>query len=251
MSTYGNNTIKLTHGLNLHNQLTKQLFEALRSRDSEIVLREMDATGMLTTIIPELETGRGFIQPTLHYYDVLNHNLSAVGAFDRLLKQNEWSNIFRKNINWDEISAILEKKIDGLSIEVLLRLGCLLHDVGKPNSAIEKNGRIVFPKHGLIGANLISSRLDKIGLEASSKNFVSLLIRYHLRAGRFAQSWPPSKQSIESFLRDVEGWVIPILLIQLADGMATKGPYQTLDSHYRHCEFFARILELCNLSTSK
>lgn len=251
MSTYGNNTIKLTHELNLHKQLISQLFRALHSRDSEIALREMDEIGTLTTIIPELETGRDFIQPALHYYDVLNHNLCTVGAFDRLLKQNEWSDIFRKNTNWDEISAMLAKKIGGLPIEVLLRLGCLLHDVGKPDSAIEKNGRIVFPKHGLIGADLISSRLEEIGLETSAKNFVRLLIRYHLRAGKLAQSWPPSKQSIESFLQDVEGWVIPILLIQLADGMATKGPYQTLDRHYRHCEFFARILELCNLSTSK
>tara|TARA_B100000029_G_scaffold469071_1_gene506632 strand:+ start:3754 stop:4509 length:756 start_codon:yes stop_codon:yes gene_type:complete len=250
MNTFGNNTTKLTHELNFHNQLTNQLFKALHSRDSENALREMDDTGTLTTIIPELETGRNFIQPTLHYYDVLNHNLCTVGAFDRLLKQNDWSNIFRKTINWDEISTLLEKKIDGLPIEVLLRLGCLLHDVGKPESAIEKNGRIIFPKHGLIGAELISSRLEEIGLEASSRKFVRLLIRYHLRAGRLAQSWPPPKQSIQSFLQDVEGWVIPILLIQLADGMATKGPYQTLDRHYRYCEFFARILKLCNLNTS-
>ena len=91
MSTYGNNTIKLTHELNLHKQLISQLFKALHSRDSEIALREMDEIGTLTTIIPELETGRDFIQPALHYYDVLNHNLCTVGAFDRLLKQNEKS----------------------------------------------------------------------------------------------------------------------------------------------------------------
>lgn len=251
MSTCGNNTTKLTHELNFNNQLTNQLFEALHSRDAEIVLRKMDEIGTLTAIIPELETGRGFIQPTIHYYDVLNHNLCTVGAFDRLLKQNDWSNIFRKITNWDVISAMLGEKIDGLSIEVLVRLGCLLHDIGKPDSAIEKNGRIIFPKHGVIGSNLIYPRLEEIGLGTSSKNFVRLLIRYHLRAGKLAQSWPPSRQSIESFLQDIEGWVIPILLIQLADGMATKGPYQTLDRHYRHCEFFARILELCNLSTSE
>ena len=144
MSTCGNNTTKLIHELNFNNQLTNQLFEALHSRDSEIGLRKMDEIGTLTEIIPELETGRGFIQPTIHYYDVLNHNLCTVGAFDRLLKQNEWSNIFRKITNWDVISAMLGEKIDGLSIEVLVRLGCLLHDVGKPDSAIEKNGRIDF-----------------------------------------------------------------------------------------------------------
>ncbi len=245
MNIYGNSTTKHIHGPNINNSLNKQLFRALSSDYAEISLREMDEVGTLTTIFPELEAGRGFVQPTLHYYNVLDHNLCTVGAFDRLLQHNEWGEIFRKFVNWEFTIAVLEKRIDEVPIRTLLRLGCLLHDVGKPISATTKNGRLVFPKHGIQGFKLIYPRLGKIGLGENAIQFVGLLIRYHLRAGLLARSWPPNKQAIESFKRDIGGWALPILLVQLADGIATKGPYQTLDRHYRHCEFFSQVLKLC------
>ena len=121
-------------------------------------------------------------------------------------------------------------------IGTLLRLGCLLHDVRKPTSATTKIGRLVFPKHGIPNFKLIYPRLEKIGLRSNAIQFVGLLIRYHLRAELLTRSWPSNEQAIESFNRDIDGWILPILLGQLADGITTKWPYQTLNKHYSHCK---------------
>ena len=52
-------------------------------------LRELDRQGWLTGAIPELEAGRGFVQPSLHSYDVLDHNLAAVAAADAILSDGD------------------------------------------------------------------------------------------------------------------------------------------------------------------
>ncbi|MYK26256.1 MAG: hypothetical protein F4052_04795, partial [Dehalococcoidia bacterium] len=59
----------------------RDLLDAIARDDAESRLRALDADGTLTSgLLPELEEGRGFEQPALHYYTVLEHNLSAVGA---------------------------------------------------------------------------------------------------------------------------------------------------------------------------
>ena len=58
--------------------LPARLLDALLATEASTALRALDAPGELTSLVPELEAGRGFVQPELHYYDVLGHNMAAV-----------------------------------------------------------------------------------------------------------------------------------------------------------------------------
>jgi len=55
--------------------------------DSAVWLRALDAAGLLTQILPELEPSRGVDQPIVHFLPVLEHSLETVAAVDWLLGQ--------------------------------------------------------------------------------------------------------------------------------------------------------------------
>ncbi|MEX2081640.1 MAG: hypothetical protein WEC33_08485, partial [Dehalococcoidia bacterium] len=60
--------------------LLASLIDALESVDAPAALRELDERRELTLILPELEEGRGFRQPELHHYTVLDPILARAGG---------------------------------------------------------------------------------------------------------------------------------------------------------------------------
>ena len=211
--------------------------------DAEARLRAIDGEGKLTSaLLPELEEGRGFEQPALHHYTVLEHNFSAVGALDRAL--GEGVEGLRMPDPSPEIGVAewLAREIDGRPLIHLLRLSCLVHDIAKPRTAEVREGRLRFPRHGPVGAELLVGRLASLGFEQDSIDFVTTMVRYHLRPGEFARSWPPSDRALRRFARDLAGQTLPLLLLQLADGMATRGPAYRLEHFERHIGFLGHIV---------
>ena len=136
----------------------------------------------------------------------------------------------------------LAQEIDGRPLLHLLRLACLVHDIAKPRTAVEQEGRLRFPLHGPRGAELLEERLGAIGFEPASVAFVASMVRYHLRPGEFARAWPPTDRALRRFARDVEGQVTPLMLLQLADGMAKRGPSYRREHFERHAAFLGSIV---------
>ncbi len=211
--------------------------------DAEACLRVLDAEGKLTSaLLPELEEGRGFEQPALHHYTVLEHNFSAVGAIDRALGDGVEGMRMPDPSPEIGVGEWLQREIDGRPLMHLLRLSCLVHDIAKPRTAEVREGRLRFPRHGPVGAELLEGRLAALGFERESIDFVTTMVRYHLRPGEFARSWPPSDRALRRFARDLDGQTLPLLLLQLADGMATRGPAYRREHFERHIAFLGHIV---------
>lgn len=217
--------------------LPREFLDALLAVEANRALLALDQAGELTPFVPELEAGRGFKQPELHYYDVLDHNLAAVAALDVALGAGADGQELRETVSWVDFDASLEGGIEGVPFLALVRLGCLLHDVAKPLTATFEDGRLRFPRHGPRGAELVKERLPTIGLGPESTLFVSRLIRYHLRPGELIRNWPVTDKAVRKFVADLDGHVLPLLLVNLADGMATQGPRYTREHYRRHCSF--------------
>ena len=221
----------------------RELIEAIAREDAEAALRELDAAGKLTAaFLPELEEGRGFEQPALHYYTVLEHNLSAVGALDRALGEGVEGLPMPDPSAEIPVAEWLGREIDGRPLRHLLRLSCLVHDIAKPRTAVTREGKLRFPRHGPVGAELLEGRLAALGFERDSIEFVTAMVRYHLRPGEFARSWPPTDRALRRFARDLGGQTLPLLLLQLADGMATRGPNYRREHFERHIAFLGHIV---------
>ena len=213
------------------------LIQALEAPLAARALGELDRAGALTGLIPELESGRGFKQPELHFYDVLDHNLAAVAAIDAALGPGDENLELRQAIDWIDLDSSLSATVDGLPIVALIRLGALLHDVAKPATAVFEDGRLRFPRHGPRGAELMAERLPTLGFGEESTRLLTRLIRYHLRPGELIRNWPVSDKAVRKFIADLDGHVLPLMLVNLADGMATRGPGYTRENYRRHITF--------------
>jgi hypothetical protein len=124
----------------------------------------------------------------------------------------------------------------------LLRLSALLHDVAKPDTATIVDGRLRFPRHGPRGAEMMSDRLPLLGFGDDATAFVGRMIRYHLRPGELVRNWPPTDHAVRRFVRDLDGHVLPLLLVNVADGWATRGPGYTRENFRRHVAFMNYVL---------
>lgn len=200
-------------------------------------MRDLDGNGELCAMIPELEAGRGFEQPELHYYDVLDHQLAAVAAVDAALGTGQDGQELRDAVSWLDFDGSLDREIEGVPVTGLIRLAALVHDVGKPATAIFSDGRLRFPRHGPRGAEMMRERLPVLGFGPKATEFVARMVRYHLRPGELIRNWPVSDKAVRKFVTDLDGHVLPLMLVNLADGMATRGPGYTRANYRQHITF--------------
>lgn len=113
-------------------------------------ITQMEKTGMLRYVIPELLDGIGVSQNKHHIYTVWEHNLRAL---DYVAK----------------IKASLE-----------VRLASLLHDIGKPASKRGEGQDATFHAHEMIGAKMTQKIMERLKFSKSIIDKVTLLVRHHL-----------------------------------------------------------------------
>lgn len=228
------------------------LREALLAPQAGPALRAADTAGLLADAIPELEAGRAFVQPQLHAFTVLEHQLATVEAFDAATGgDEERSNRLRRVLAWFDLDGTLAQRVEGWTVCALARLACLVHDVAKPATAAFSEGRLRFPRHGPTGADMMEARLPALGFGPEATDMVCRLVRLHLRPAELVRKRPPSERALRRFVADTGGHVAPLMLLNLADGWATRGPGYT-DEHFdRHCLFVNYVLALCHDATQR
>ncbi|MEZ4493663.1 MAG: HD domain-containing protein [Dehalococcoidia bacterium] len=220
----------------------RSLLAALTAPNGSELLREQAASQQLFDWLPELAEGEGFEQPALHAYTVLEHCLAAVEAFDELMSLEDRGIAFAERTAWFGREGGLAGELDGVPIEALTRLSCLVHDIAKPATATFVEDRLRFPRHGPRGAEILGDRLPSLGFGPAATAFVQANVRYHLRPRELVKPWPPSDKAVGRFLRDLGGRMFPLLMVNICDGMATQGPRYT-DMHFdRHCNFLTYVM---------
>lgn len=106
----------------------------------------LDKTGVLNLLIPELYEGLGIEQKkAYHRYDVFDHSLHT----------------------FENSEPVLE-----------IRLAALLHDIAKPRSLIINKGKMY--GHDILGADIASQILTRLGFGTKLTEQVCLLIRFHM-----------------------------------------------------------------------
>jgi UTP:GlnB (protein PII) uridylyltransferase len=222
-----------------------ELLSALTAEVPVEALRALDADGELTRLLPGLEAGRGFVQPPLHHYTVLDHNLAAVEALDAATGAGAAGDELREVLGWIDFRASLDREIEGLPLMALLRLAALVHDIAKPATAAIVDGALRFPRHGPRGAEMLRERLPELGFGEEATRFVASMVRYHLRPGELVRQRPPTDRAIRKFVNDLDGHVLPLMLINVADGWATRGPGYTRENYRRHLGLLNYVVARC------
>lgn len=130
--------------------------ERIRDELSKIILSASSAFGiatleqgkLLTHILPELEVGIGVTQNLHHIYTVWEHNLRALETCP--------------------------------SEKLSVRLACLLHDVGKPQTKRGEGYRATFYNHDHVGARITEKALTRLRFPKAVVAHTTLLVDNHL-----------------------------------------------------------------------
>ncbi len=126
------------------------------------VLMSMNELGVLSAFLPEFKELVGFFQPGVyHCYTADEHTLIALNSLENL----------------DEKNLTLYKIYLGIRHKDLLYLGILFHDIAKP---------ISIGGHEIIGGEIASTIMERLGYDQKEIALVQFLVRHHLTMEQIA-----------------------------------------------------------------
>jgi poly(A) polymerase/tRNA nucleotidyltransferase (CCA-adding enzyme) len=217
---------------------------------------------VLTSILPELEPARACAQPRVHFLPVLAHMLEAVASLEWVLRGlgAGWAadaadadppvavranpGLPRDLPYAERYAALMGEVRGGRRRAALLKLATLIHDNAKPQTKeIHPDGKVSFYGHQEIGAEVAAEIGRRLRLSRQDSAYVALVVREHMRPGQLRAGEVITPRAVVRFFRDLGDAGADVLLHELADHMATRGP-QLRPEHWRaHLEWIAAMLE--------
>ncbi len=203
---------------------------------------QMDERRVLTQVFPLLEELRGCEQNRYHHQDVLGHTLESLTHLEERVPEMVAKQGFEPEVR-ELLTGALKGCLAGYPARAVLRLALLLHDVGKPATREEQpDGRITFHRHDQVGAELAAGFLEKLRTSGEVREAVVSLVRYHLRPGFLANRLEEiTPRAFYRLVRDVGELVPHLLILNLADFLATQGPQRRPEDLSRHLEITRRV----------
>jgi len=229
-------------------RIREELLHLLTLPQAAYHLRYLDKLGLLLALIPELAESKGVEQPTVHFWDVFDHSLQTVATIEFLMRESDWeygSEDMLTTAPWsDTIDRHLSQEVSsGSNRKVLLKLAGLFHDIAKPmTKSIDDTGRARFLGHTKQGAAMTANILERLRFSNREIRLVESLVYHHLRPAQMANEELPTQRAIYRYFRDTDDAGIDILLLALADYLASRGPLASMEEWERHCQVINYIL---------
>ena len=177
--------------------------------------------GALLKAVPELELAKGLGQGPFHHLDVFGHTLEVIGWIEQELKEGR----IGAEVRQDRLDA--------------LRLVGLLHDIAKPLTRGEYEGKIMFVAHDTLGARLAHRICRRLDVSAEATDLVTSLTALHLKIGFMGNArtdYPPQR-----LVRAAGPFGEELAVLSWADRLAAQGPRlndEHIERHRMLCEEF-------------
>jgi len=190
-------------------------------------IREMEETGLLTEILPELAPLKQCHQNRRHALDVFDHTMAAFSSLEGLLHHPD--PVFQKNRNLAMAAVAAPNR---------LKLALLLHDIGKPACRrVDENGSVHFFGHESLSAEMSQSVSRRLKLSNHHRAYLDFIIRHHL-APLFLfidhQKQKLKRKIITRFFLKSAPLTIDLLIHAIADARGKK-PGQPADEFEQFC----------------
>jgi putative nucleotidyltransferase with HDIG domain len=232
------------HALSIVNspaeRVRDELNKVVETGDVADSLLLLDAFGLLPHVLPEVAALKGVTQSLPHHWDVYEHTLRVIDALELLgtrwlgFDQSDEGALMLPIVPdfvWDSLFLTLPQYSDALRAHLagderwrLLKWTALLHDIGKPaTKTVEDNGRTRFFGHDDLGARLAADRLRVLRFSKNEIERVTGIIGGHMRPHWLAET-PLTRRAMYRFFRDTKDYGVDILLLSMADHLATHGP---------------------------
>ncbi len=222
-------------GERIHDELVR-IFNTLQAGR---FVRFMDDLGLLTALIPELESGRSVEQPQEHHWKVLDHAIESISAAGFSIRQGQWdygNAALLSDIPWSEdMDLYFHSEVAGGSTQAaLLKLSALLHDIAKPETRILSGEKIRFYGHDIQGADRVKVILERLRFSNKEIDLVEKMVRFHMRPTQIGHEELPTRRAVFRYFRDTGNAGISVLFLSLADHLAARGPNLDTDQWRWH-----------------
>lgn len=196
-----------------------ELVALLDDREAGRGLRLLDGLGAMAILLPESLPMRTTSQPLPHRFDVWEHSLRTVEAADALVARAAGL-----EPGGGEIAAHLAERLGaGMTRAGGLKLAALLHDVAKPETRAEIDGRVRFLGHEVRGAARAAAVASRLRLSRRASAAIERLVRHHLRPMHLAQAGTLTRRARHRFFRDLGDEARDLLLLATADAAGLGG----------------------------
>jgi len=108
--------------------------------------------------------------------------------------------------------------------------------------SIDDTGRARFLGHTKQGAAMTANILERLRFSNREIRLVESLVYHHLRPVQMANEEFPTQRAIYRYFRDTGEVGIDILLLALADYLASRGPLVSMKDWGKHCQLINYIL---------
>jgi putative nucleotidyltransferase with HDIG domain len=201
----------------------------------------MDELSITAAVLPELEALRGVEQNPNHHLDVHGHTLAVL---TRLLEVEAELDRYAGE-RAGELRTLLGQPLgDDFSRGGALRLGALVHDVGKPATRGERGGYVTFIGHDREGARIVGEMCLRLRTSRRLAAHLQGLTRHHLRLGFLVHERPLPRRRVHDYLRATEPVSVDVTLLTIADRLSARGtgPIASEEMVEAHLELAAEMI---------
>jgi len=219
-------------------RIRDEFFKVLGVEDSVKWLRLMQQTGVLKMFLPELTSCMGVEQNDWHHLDVFEHTLLTLESLEQLLRDGA------KQPWWPAFTRYLDETVScSRTYCQALKMGALLHDLGKPGCrrVDRETGKVIFHGHEMEGHHLAKNISERLRLSLSEMHYLQKVVKNHMRPGVMQQQGINDKRLFR-FYSETGRDGLGIALLSLADRLSARGILEEKDI----VEFSDGIFEIMN-----
>lgn len=200
--------------------LQKKLLDSLNCDESHKQINKLDDENKLEQIIPQVKSMKSVGECKYHIVNCFQHSINALEEFESLIKEKVFFPSHLEKVVDDYLSIRLEKNITKKSI---LKLGILLHDVGKPDcKTIDNNGRVHFKGHEVVGALQAEKIGHNLGLSLDAVEILNKYVKYHMTLLALYKSNNMIKKDLYDLFDELGDEIIGVVILGYVDIVSTR-----------------------------
>ena len=205
----------------------QELFLLLAASHSVPIIREMDRTGLLTRIFPELMDLKGVEQNGFHHLDVFDHCLETVRYLEEVLSA--------PGKYFGELAHEISRDAARPGSATLLKLAALFHDVGKPQVRERRSqpDRYTFYYHEKMGIEIFERVAERLRFSVNEARTVTRLIQLHMRPFLLMPAFRAGEltfRALGRLVRAARPCLAGLFALAMADSLAGQGDQKPADS---------------------
>jgi len=193
-------------------RIKQELVCALSYKRGAGVFSLMEETGIREILFPGYED---IYQGVYHRWPLIKHATLVAETVDALIDEAE-------DLLPGAGAMLSEEVEDGIDRACMLRLAAFMHDIGKPSTREDaENGMVHFYAHAGAGAKIADTLCRNLRFSSAFCSSISGLIGMHMRVLDLACGGIMTTKAMHRLIKNAEAFMPELLLLSLADAVAT------------------------------